>query len=458
PELADWLTGWLEEDRTRKVLVIGGTKRDVDRLYEAMRERTGVAMARFHEAMPLVECDRQAAWFSEPEGARLLIASEAGGEGRNFQFAQHLVLFDLPDHPEMIEQRIGRLDRIGQKGDIHVYVPYQPGSRDEARLRWMHEGLDAFETPLAGGHMLYQRFRDRLDRVDTRLIQETRKAREQLRRDMEKGRDKLLELNSNRPGEAEPLLQAIREADQDPELESYLLRLLDLCGVHADGLSEHEYLLTRGHLFADLLALPEDGLRFTLNRARALARDDMDFMSWDHPLLLGAMAAVAGSELGRCSAGMSREVESPRLECGFLLEAVAPPELGLVRFLPPAPVFVCLDRTGKPVAPVRGRLAPVPAHLLVDDRILNRESLAAWVQSAEGAAEAIAETLREQALGAMRSVLGGELQRLHALQKINDMIRPEELAALAERITQLQTLIQKSQLRLDSILVVFPER
>ena len=58
----------------------------------------------------------------------------------------------------------------------------------------------------------------------------------------------------------------------------------------------------------------------------------------------------------------------------------------------------------------------------------------------------------------MRSVLGGELQRLHALQKINDMIRPEELAALAERITQLQSLIQKSQLRLDSILVVFPER
>ena len=72
--------------------------------------KTGI----FHEGLTLLQRDRNAAWFAEPDGARILICSEIGSEGRNFQFAHHLVLFDLPLNPELLEQRIGRLDRIGQ--------------------------------------------------------------------------------------------------------------------------------------------------------------------------------------------------------------------------------------------------------------------------------------------------------------------------------------------------------
>jgi ATP-dependent helicase HepA len=53
-----------------------------------------------------------------------LICSEIGSEGRNFQFAHHLVLIDLPLNPELLEQRIGRLDRIGQTRDIEIHIPY----------------------------------------------------------------------------------------------------------------------------------------------------------------------------------------------------------------------------------------------------------------------------------------------------------------------------------------------
>ena len=62
---------------------------------------------------------------AEKDGARILICSEIGSEGRNFQFAHHLVLFDLPLDPELLEQRIGRLDRIGQTSEIQVHVPYR---------------------------------------------------------------------------------------------------------------------------------------------------------------------------------------------------------------------------------------------------------------------------------------------------------------------------------------------
>jgi ATP-dependent helicase HepA len=87
-----------------------------------------------------------------------LICSEIGSEGRNFQFAHHLVLFDLPLDPELLEQRIGRLDRIGQTSEIQVHVPYVTGSSHEVLARWYHEGLNAFETNLEGGNELWQQF------------------------------------------------------------------------------------------------------------------------------------------------------------------------------------------------------------------------------------------------------------------------------------------------------------
>ena len=67
--------------------------------------------------------DRQVARFRDPDGPKVLICTEVGGEGRNFQFAHHLVNYDLPWSPATMEQRIGRLDRIGQTQpvDIHVF-------------------------------------------------------------------------------------------------------------------------------------------------------------------------------------------------------------------------------------------------------------------------------------------------------------------------------------------------
>ena len=81
--------------------------------------------------MSILERDRAAAYFADEEfGAQVLICSEIGSEGRNFQFSHHLVLFDLPAHPDLLEQRIGRLDRIGQQHTIQLHVPiWKPARR-----------------------------------------------------------------------------------------------------------------------------------------------------------------------------------------------------------------------------------------------------------------------------------------------------------------------------------------
>ena len=69
-------------------------------------------------------------------------------------------MFDLPLNPELLEQRIGRLDRIGQTQTINVHTPYLEGSPQEVLARWYHEGLNAFESNLQGANQLLRQFSD----------------------------------------------------------------------------------------------------------------------------------------------------------------------------------------------------------------------------------------------------------------------------------------------------------
>lgn len=114
-----WLVKLLQELGEAKVLLICRTRELAEEILEKLKSIININCGFFHEGMTLLQRDRSAAYFSEEEGARLLVCSEIGSEGRNFQFAHHLVLFDLPDDPELLEQRIGRLDRIGQEQTIN---------------------------------------------------------------------------------------------------------------------------------------------------------------------------------------------------------------------------------------------------------------------------------------------------------------------------------------------------
>ncbi|MCB1079283.1 MAG: DEAD/DEAH box helicase family protein, partial [Verrucomicrobiae bacterium] len=202
--LADLLTRLPEE----KFLLICHSRELVEQIEEALREKISATAALFHEDLSLLQRDRNAAWFAEPAeegGARLLICSEIGSEGRNFQFAHHLVLFDLPEDPGLLEQRIGRLDRIGQTEDIHIHIPYLPGSAGELWAKWYHEGLGAFEHTLHGAATVYREFRESLESLAAGgdwadslpgLLDRTREFKTALYADLESGRDHLLEISS----------------------------------------------------------------------------------------------------------------------------------------------------------------------------------------------------------------------------------------------------------------------
>ena len=445
-----WLATFLRKQPHKKVLAICQTREDVREIHETLQTMIEVKTALFHEELPLLQCDRQAAWFAEPGGARLLIASEIGGEGRNFQFVQDLVLIGLPDDPEMLEQRIGRLDRIGQTGDIHIHVPFVTGSKEESRLRWYHEGLNAFEEALSGSHEILQHFENRLDKVTPALIQATRRFRLDLRKRIESGRDCLLELSSFRPAVAAQTVDAIAAVDASRDLEGYLLRLFDQFGVHAEHLTGRDFLLVPGHLFDTAFPLGKEQLRITCDRRQAIAREDIALMTWDHPMLASAMDLLLGSEKGNSSIAYAEGLKGFLLQAVFVLECIAPPHLEAGRFLPPTPISILLKDDGREASTRPPRLRSGQALELsgAADRI---QSLLA---KARENAEKRAPAIREQARTEMRSALGAELDRLRALRKVNDHIRPEEIDALERRKTELDRILGAVELRLDAVLLI----
>ncbi len=159
----EWLLELLLSARQQKVLVICSEAATAIALEEALRTREGIRGAVFHEGMSILERDKASAYFAQTEGgAQVLLCSEIGSEGRNFQFASHLVLFDLPLNPDLLEQRIGRLDRIGQQNTVEIHVPYLEGTAQRALQLWYHDGLDAFEQTCPTARPVFEAVRDEL--------------------------------------------------------------------------------------------------------------------------------------------------------------------------------------------------------------------------------------------------------------------------------------------------------
>ncbi len=473
----DWLAELLRHLGEEKVLLICRTQRKVEAIDAALRQRLNVKMAAFHEGLPLVQRDRHTAWFAEDDGARLLLCSEIGSEGRNFQFAHHLVLFDLPLDPELLEQRIGRLDRIGQASEIQIHVPFVAGSAQEVLARWYHEGLSSFDKNLHGGRELLEQFGTRIidlaqDFHETQpdsnldleqLIVETGAARSVLATRLEEGRDRLLELNSFRSEVAGRLVRDIQQQDGDDSLDGFMVAVFDHFSIHVEELTRRTFQLGSAGVFAESFpGLPAEGLTITSDRKRALSREDVQFLTWDHPLVTGALDLLLGTEKGNSSFGLWPDAKNPGiyLEAIYLLECIAPPPLHVDRFLPPTPLRVLVDHRGTDAGAtvttelLRRQLKSGDAFALLDQPELRDELLPALIEKARATASARIPNLVAQARKEMTAQLGHEITRLKELQKVNRSVRAEEIELLVRQQAALDQHLASARLRLDSIRLI----
>jgi superfamily II DNA/RNA helicase len=112
----------------------------------------GHELAVFHGGLARLEKEAAVQRFRGP--ARLLLATEAGSEGRNLQFAHAVCNFDLPWNPMRIEQRIGRLSRIGQKHDVYVFNLVAADTVEAAVLHLLEAKLNMFELVIGEVDMI----------------------------------------------------------------------------------------------------------------------------------------------------------------------------------------------------------------------------------------------------------------------------------------------------------------
>ncbi|MDB6017365.1 MAG: polymerase associated protein RapA [Pedosphaera sp.] len=474
-----WLVELLQQLAPQKVLLICRSIEKVEAIDAALRRHLTIKTGIFHEGLTLVQRDRNAAWFAEAEGARLLLCSEIGSEGRNFQFAQHLVLFDLPLNPELLEQRIGRLDRIGQTRDIEIHVPYLAHSPQEVLARWYDEGLDALETNLEGGNELLRVFgrtvhdlalefavadRSAADQELAGLLKKTGAERRKLRQLLEQGRDRLLEMNSFRAPVAQKIIAQIQKEDQQTDLEEYMLDVFDHFGVRIEELAPHTWQLNPQGIITDSFpAMPAEGMVATCDRRRALSREDIGFLTWDHPMVGGAMELLLGAEAGNCAFAVL-PVAGERtllLELIFVLEAIAAPRLHVDRFLPATPIRLVVNHKLEEVtalhsgAVLAGKLRKGSPYKLIENEEIARRTLPAMLRHAAILAENLAGTLRESALAEMNQLLGHEVERLKTLMRVNDHIRPQEIKMAEEQQEKLAATLRQARLRLDSLRLIW---
>jgi SNF2 family DNA or RNA helicase len=141
----------LLNDYPDKMVLFTHFRATQDMLAERLRQ-AGHEVAVFHGGLSRLAKEEAIARFRGP--ARLLLATEAGSEGRNLQFAHAVCNFDLPWNPMRIEQRIGRLSRIGQTRDIHVFNLVAAGTVEEAVLHLLEAKLNLFELVIGEVDMI----------------------------------------------------------------------------------------------------------------------------------------------------------------------------------------------------------------------------------------------------------------------------------------------------------------
>ena len=481
---ADWLkldprVAWLEqfllEHRGERALLICANADTARELEEHLRTRSAVRSALFHEGMTLLARDRAAAYFAQvEEPAQILVCSEIGSEGRNFQFASHLVLFDLPLNPDLLEQRIGRLDRIGQMNIIKLHVPYYVGSAQQRLLHWYHRGVDAFEhsNPVTARVLeqvredLFAHLRDSDADEFAALVERSRELHTQAALAQSLGRNRLLDLNSCRPRRAEEIVENVSSAAREGELFSFMQRVFDAFGIEHEQNSDDSIVLRPGeHMLTDNFpCLPEDGTSATFRRHHALQREDLQFLTWEHPMVTGAMDLLLGTELGSTSVCTIKlpplKPSSLLLECIFVLRCQAPPELQVQRFINGAAVRLLIDEQGRDLGArvnrsrLNGLARGVPTVMAQDVIKHARTRIDSLLESAEAMAAERAQPLVAAAATRVEEVQTAELERLAALAEFNPNIREEELHSVVRDTELLFDHLERVELELDAVRLV----
>lgn len=467
----DWLVDTCKALAPEKLLVIASSAQTVLQLEQFFREQYGIHVAVFHEGMTLIERDQAAAWFADfDNGTQILLCSEIGSEGRNFQFAQHLLFFDLPAHPDLLEQRIGRLDRIGQSDTIHIHVPFLKGTMQEQWFDWYDQGLGLFEKTNPAAHHVYAEYAEQLallldEEPLSQLIEQCRERSDELLSQMTRGRDRLLEYNSCRPEPAKALLHEAEALEHVATLEHFMHRAFDAFGVNYE---EHragsEIISPSDEMHGYFPFLREEGMTITYHRDIALANENMHFITWEHPMVTELLDMILTQEKGNTSfsvmKGSGLKAGQLFFECRYLVQASGKSDMQLSRFLPVVSQRFLLTEAGLDVGAklteklVKKFRTSVPKHAAVDVLKVKLPLIKQLMKRADDLMQQALPGLIEESNAKVSEKLNEEIVRLENLSANNAQVRPEEITHLKQGLENSLKVIKETLPQLDAIRVL----
>jgi ATP-dependent helicase HepA len=471
----NWLFELLTRLKSEKVLLITHHAQTAIDLSKALKTQFGLASSVFHENLSIVERDKRAADFADNEtGVQILMCSEIGSEGRNFQFSHNLVLFDLPLNPDLLEQRIGRLDRIGQTRTINIHVPYFHASAQHRLFNWYQLALNAFNNTCPAGAEIFSANKQQLvsalnsnempDDEYEIFVETCRTDFINLTQAMHDGRDRLLEYSSCRNDIAQKIQTKIATFEQASQLRTYMLDLFDCYGVNMEEHKLGSYIITPAeHMVGQFPGLSDDGMTVTFDREVALSHDDMHFLSWDHPMVLNGIDMLLSHEMGNTSVCSIKSNDFPAgqllIQAVHILNIEIPPEHQseiTTEQLQNLPVLTTLTETGEDIS------YQFTAHKFKSvAKAIAKQIVQLKEDVVKKRLSQISADITEHASEFMQShyathllILENEIDRLTALKAVNPQVRDEEIKFFRSQLNGFKSAMDHPVSRLDSIRLI----
>ena len=306
-----------------KALVFVRDLETLEPLAAFLEARTRTRVTVFHEKLSPAKRDIEVASFRE-SALPILLCSEAGVEGRNFQFCHRMVHYDLPPDPVELEQRIGRLDRIGREGPVEiVYFRAPPEAAGAVDLARLYEHLDLFSRPAAGLDASLAAVRPA---VEAALAAERAFDRAALISELDaarrSGRSDWVDVfysDAYTPELAAEVLDRV-PPDLERRTRRYCVGALESLGfecVEKAGEALYYIEFGSGATVDSLPGVTADS-RFlgTFDRAEAVVKEEADFFASGHPLVEGLLMELEDGARGRA---VLMEIESARVAGSGLL-------------------------------------------------------------------------------------------------------------------------------------------
>lgn len=309
----------IETYKEKKILIFTEFKETAKRVFGMINKLYGKnCSVLFDSDMSRLETQLAAKKFQNDDNCRYIVCDKSGGEGRNFQKADIVVHFDMSWSPAMMEQRIGRLDRIGRDTDrdVQSIVIYASETIEETIFSIYNDTLKVFSRSLCGLEIVFEKLQeiiaDSFARDTMYGLSHAREEIEEQVRDMENAVEKEIYLTSSNETNAKEraYITEVSEAferEQENKTESSIITLLNYLGIQTKIIDD------KGAVYVNCKKAQQNQLQMnllyeindlgeyegTFRRQYAVKHDLIDYFSPNHILYQTTMKIVDQLQKGR---------------------------------------------------------------------------------------------------------------------------------------------------------------